>query len=175
MLAALLLGVSWARAPPTTVLARRTPTRATSPALSTPDASDSYQPLDAAYERKTRQETFQKLAASGALPPLPDGRTLSIALGSLADCDTGGRVWSSASVLCKWLREQIAEVRGRELLELGCGSVTARYEPATNPQGTCQHFLGLERAMGIERILHPTRTWQPAPWGCTRQRLVHAE
>jgi len=62
-----------------------------------------------------------RLAATSALPALPDGRRLSIELGSLADCDTGGRVWSSAAVLCGWLAEQ-PSLRGGSLLELGSGT-----------------------------------------------------
>ena len=62
-----------------------------------------------------------RLAATSALPALPDGRRLSIELGSLADCDTGGRVWSSAAVLCGWLAEQ-PSLRGSSLLELGSGT-----------------------------------------------------
>ena len=78
--------------------------------------------LDAKYEAASREQTFEKLAAPSALPPLPDGRRLTIGLGSLADCDTGGRVWSSASVLCKWLDGQGDTLQGRALLELGCGT-----------------------------------------------------
>ena len=78
--------------------------------------------LDSAYERASRQQSFEKLAPSTALPPLPDGRRLTIGLGSLADCDTGGRVWAGASVLCGWLEANAAQVRGRSVCELGCGT-----------------------------------------------------
>lgn len=67
-------------------------------------------------------QEFQKLASQHALPPLPDGRRLTIGLGSLADCDSGGRVWSSAAVLCRWLASNKELVRGRSVLELGCGT-----------------------------------------------------
>lgn len=78
--------------------------------------------LDTVHEAACRQQTFEKLAAPSSMPLLPNGRRLIIGLGSLADCDTGGRVWSSASVLCKWLDSQGDQLRGRALLELGCGT-----------------------------------------------------
>jgi predicted nicotinamide N-methyase len=82
----------------------------------------SEQPLDFGYEQHVREKTFQKLAPAHAVPALPDGRRLSISLGSLLECDTGGRVWPSATVLCKWLIEHVEEVQDARLLELGCGT-----------------------------------------------------
>jgi len=79
-------------------------------------------PLDAEYERLSREQTFRKLAPADILPPLPDGRRVSLALGSLAECDTGGRVWGSAAVLCQALSERASELRGQNVLELGCGT-----------------------------------------------------
>ena len=81
------------------------------------------EPLDAAHERACREDTFRRLASTSALPPLPSGDRLTINMGSLADCDTGGRVWSSARVLCGWLCEQREDaIHGRSVLELGCGT-----------------------------------------------------
>ncbi len=58
-------------------------------------------PLDTSYERACREQTFQRLASAQALPRLPNGNSLVIGLGSLAECDTGGRVWSSAAIMCE--------------------------------------------------------------------------
>lgn len=70
-----------------------------------------------------RERQFAELSSTAALlPPLPDGRRLSLATGSLDDCETGGRLWSSAAVLCRWQLRHAAEVRGSALLELGCGT-----------------------------------------------------
>lgn len=79
------------------------------------DGGSTFERLMAVYEQE-----FEKLASQHALPPLPGGERLAIGLGSLADCDTGGRVWNSAAVLCKWLSS--ADIRGRSVLELGCGT-----------------------------------------------------
>lgn len=80
-------------------------------------------PLDAMYEQASRESTFKKLASQSALPPLPGDAYIQIGLGSLADCDTGGRVWDSAAVLCKWLQGRVCELsEGRGILELGCGT-----------------------------------------------------
>lgn len=56
------------------------------------------------------------------LPPLPDGRQVSLALGSLGECDTGGRLWPPALLMCRWLCEQEDDVRDRSIMELGCGT-----------------------------------------------------
>lgn len=56
------------------------------------------------------------------VPALPDGRQLSLALGSVAECDTGGRLWPGALVLIRWLCTDRERLQGRTLLELGCGT-----------------------------------------------------
>ena len=80
------------------------------------------------YEREKASrfnsgESFDEVASDAAwLPSLPDGRALSIVTGSLADCDTGGRVWSSAHVHCRWQAEVADEICGSRVVELGCGT-----------------------------------------------------
>ena len=55
-----------------------------------------------------------------SLPPLPDGNMLSLELGSLGDCDTGGRLWPGALLMCRFLRqEKLDDLR---VLELGSGT-----------------------------------------------------
>ena len=57
------------------------------------------------------------------VPPLPSGQQLSLALGSLGECDTGGRLWPSALVLLRWqLRVAQDEISGKRILDLGCGT-----------------------------------------------------
>ena len=78
---------------------------------------------EAGGEDLFRERQFAELSSTAALlPPLPDGRRLSLATGSLDDCETGGRLWSSAAVLCRWQLRHAAEVRGSSVLELGCGT-----------------------------------------------------
>ena len=65
------------------------------------------------------EQEFEALAASVLqLPPLPDGRRLSVAQGTLDDCDTGGRLWSSAIALCEWQLRHAADLRDRTVLEV---------------------------------------------------------
>ena len=57
------------------------------------------------------------------LPQFPNGQRLSLSLGSLRDCDTGGRLWSSAIVHCRWQQSLLAdELKSKRVLELGCGT-----------------------------------------------------
>ena len=57
-----------------------------------------------------------------SLPPLPTGERLKIASPGLG-IGLGGRLWPSASLLCRWLRD--VDLRGQHVLELGagCGAV----------------------------------------------------
>ena len=74
-------------------------------------------------EEAYREREFESLASTGiGLPSLPDGRRLTLELGSLDACDTGGRLWSSAIALCQWQQTVASELRGRAVLELGCGT-----------------------------------------------------
>jgi len=73
-------------------------------------------------DERAQEEEAEALASSTSLPPLPDGRVLTINTGSLADCDTGGRLWSSAHVLCRFQERMVEQVRGSAVLELGCGT-----------------------------------------------------
>jgi hypothetical protein len=58
-----------------------------------------------------------------ALPPLPHGAYLKLrTLPANGDSDTGGRIWQSAPVLCRWLRGFAAQVHGSAVLELGSGT-----------------------------------------------------
>ena len=55
-----------------------------------------------------------------SLPPLPNGKMLSLALGSLGECDTGGRLWPGALLMCRWLSsENLDDIH---VLELGSGT-----------------------------------------------------
>lgn len=80
---------------------------------------------------RQEREVSELAADTEALPPLPSGQRLRISTGSLADCDTGGRVWSAAIVLCRWLAAEdraaassptATGVYGTCALELGCGT-----------------------------------------------------
>lgn len=62
------------------------------------------------------------LVAGRGLPLLPNGHQLSISLGSLADCDTGGRLWPSAIVHCQWQATAVEELAGSSILDLGTGT-----------------------------------------------------
>ena len=75
-------------------------------------------------ETAYREHQFSKLAATSDLPPLPNGRRLTLATGTLDACETGGRVWSSAVVLCRWLQgeHEAGRLGGASVLELGCGT-----------------------------------------------------
>ena len=66
---------------------------------------------------------FAQLSADGELPPLPDGRRLSVSTGTLEACETGGRLWTSAIALCEWLGRSDSDLlQGKAVLELGCGT-----------------------------------------------------
>ena len=68
-------------------------------------------------------EDEDELLAS-ALPSLPGGEHLRLCtFRANGDSATGGRVWHSAPVLCRWLREHASStVRSRDILELGSGT-----------------------------------------------------
>ena len=70
------------------------------------------------------QAQFEEItvASDGALPPLPDGRQLRLATGPLDACETGGRLWSSAVALSRWLLPRADQLQGTAVLELGCGT-----------------------------------------------------
>ena len=70
-----------------------------------------------------REREFEALAFAGSnLPPLADGRRLSVELGTLEECDTGGRLWSAAVVLCRWQQTIASDLYSSSVLELGCGT-----------------------------------------------------
>ena len=71
-----------------------------------------------------KEAEFAALASDAdALPSLPGGRRLQIATGSLAECDTGGRLWSSGGIFCSWLRGADApDMSGSSVIELGSGT-----------------------------------------------------
>lgn len=74
-------------------------------------------------ESQYAEDQFEQVSApTSALPPLPDGRQLVLTTGSLEACETGGRIWSSAIVLCRWLRRHSTLMDGSTVLELGCGT-----------------------------------------------------
>ena len=77
---------------------------------------------DHAGAQRAREQEFSELASSATLPALPGGGALTLATGSLSDCDTGGRLWSSAHVLCRWQKGAAEQIAGSEVLELGCGT-----------------------------------------------------
>ena len=75
--------------------------------------------LEAGSEAKLLESQFANLSAvDGALPTLPCGRRLCIATGTLKECNTGGRPWSSAAVLCRWLLRHAADLRGTSVWTL---------------------------------------------------------
>ena len=55
-----------------------------------------------------------------ALPRLPGGLTLHVRQEGTAG--TGGSLWPSASVVCRWLSRRPSEVEGKAVLDLGCGT-----------------------------------------------------
>ena len=55
------------------------------------------------------------------MPVLPNGNQVSLALGSLSECETGGRLWPSAVSLCRHML-QLEELQGCSVVELGCGT-----------------------------------------------------
>jgi predicted nicotinamide N-methyase len=75
-------------------------------------------------EAAAKESEVRDLASSTtALPPLPDGRAPpTIATGSLAACDTGGKMWSSAHALCRFQLQHAARFAASTVLELGCGT-----------------------------------------------------
>ena len=73
------------------------------------------------------------------LPPLPSGALLDIrTLPADGDAHTGGRVWHSAPVMCRWLATLAAQIRGASVIELGCGT------------GACGIFCA---ALGASRVV----------------------
>jgi predicted nicotinamide N-methyase len=67
------------------------------------------------------EEDVQQLLAA-TLPPLPDGRHVRLHTLPHLTASTGTRVWHSAPVMCRWLGEYGAWVRGGSVLELGAGT-----------------------------------------------------
>lgn len=59
-------------------------------------------------------------ASTDGLPPLPSGERISLRTLGFDDAGVGGRVWSSAPVLCEWLQERLRP--GDACLELGSGT-----------------------------------------------------
>lgn len=57
-------------------------------------------------------------SALTSLPPLPDGSCLKVQAPGLG-IGLGGKLWPSAGILCRWLRDE--NLGGRHVLELGCG------------------------------------------------------
>lgn len=79
--------------------------------------------------RSRREWCFSELAdsiAAATLPNLPAGGHLRLQT-TAADGDhaTGGRVWHSTPVLCRWLLSESAAMRGASVLELGSGTGAA--------------------------------------------------
>jgi predicted nicotinamide N-methyase len=59
----------------------------------------------------------------GQLPPLPNGQRLRLrTLAADGDTFTGGRVWHSAPVLCRWMADHAQHMHGRRVLDLGSGT-----------------------------------------------------
>ena len=59
-------------------------------------------------------------STNGGVPLLPNGARLSLGTLDFDDAGVGGRVWSSAPVLCEWLRDNLRP--GDACLELGSGT-----------------------------------------------------
>ena len=58
-----------------------------------------------------------------SLPPLPRGTSLTLHEEfSNNEYDFGGSVWPAAELLCRWLIEEEAEMKGARVLELGSGT-----------------------------------------------------
>ena len=72
-------------------------------------------------EQFAEQQFAELTAETGALPSLPSGRRLALATGTLSECETGGRLWSSAIALCEWMLRHPEDVTGKAILVLGCG------------------------------------------------------
>ena len=81
-------------------------------------AAEEYGSADAAREA----EASDLAVEVATLPPLPDGRALAIESAKIVDAGTGGKLWLSAAVLCRWLSSHPDVVRGADVLELGCGT-----------------------------------------------------
>ena len=74
-------------------------------------------------EERAREDEVRRLASRAAdLPALPSGGSLAISTVDLAECDTGGQLWSSAHVLCRFARDAAESFQGSSVLELGCGT-----------------------------------------------------
>ena len=80
------------------------------------------QALAGEREAQREAELLELASEAAALPALPDGRQLALSSGGLAECDTGGVLWSCAPVLCRWLGREAAGVCASAVLELGCGT-----------------------------------------------------
>ena len=59
------------------------------------------QALAGEREAQREAELLELASEVAALPALPDGRQLALSSGGLAECDTGGVLWSCAPVLCR--------------------------------------------------------------------------
>jgi len=71
--------------------------------------------------RDAREFEFNAMTATGALPSLSCGRQLSLELRTFDECDTGGRLWTSAIVSCRWLQREAPALQITSILELGSG------------------------------------------------------
>lgn len=109
-------------------------------------------------------------------PALPDGSHLRLrTLPADGDTGTGGRVWSSAPVLCRWMRAHISAVQGRSVLELGSGTgVCGLYAAALGASrviltdGDESILPLLTHNAAHNRMLHSTTavTISLLRWGC---------
>ena len=76
------------------------------------------------------EQEFRALAASVLqLPQLPDGQSLAVKVGTLDECETGGRLWSSAVALCEWQLRCSGDVQECTVLEV-CALRLIRTPPA---------------------------------------------
>jgi len=137
-----------------------------------PDASPQALESRLAWKEKSsahaREQEVSSLASiPSLLPPLPTGERLTIATGSLANCDTGGHLWSSAPALCRWLKSEAEMVAGKTVIELGCGTgavgiyaagLAARQVVSATPNPNRVEHFKLER-----------RTERSGPQGATRR------
>ena len=65
-----------------------------------------------------------------ALPALPNGKRLELLTESWSRAGTGGTVWTSALVMCRWQARHAERIEGADILELGSGTGAAGLQAA---------------------------------------------
>jgi predicted nicotinamide N-methyase len=74
-------------------------------------------------ERRAKREARSNRQHLKEMPPLPNGKSLSIRSRGLKNADSvglGGKLWPAAAKVCRWLRGQ--SLAGKSVYELGSGT-----------------------------------------------------